>query len=307
MAGLIGGDCKTVKIISGSKPGGTTDTLARDLATSLMTSKVVGTAIVENKTGAAGQLAASTIATSGKCDVYMANAAPLSINQFTKKAPAPESIMTPVGMVAKYPNLFTVGKSLAGAKDFAAVVEMSKKAPLRYGTSGVGSINHLAMEKLKEETGLVADHIPYNGSNEAALALAAGTIDIVFDGAAPLMPLYEKYGFRMVGASTGETADTSVVIDGKTIRVPALVYKGKTFAAHSWIGLVGSKANANAAVVKDMNAALNQMLTDPAMKAKYEGGLGINLTPSTPEALGKYMQTQAVDWQSFALAHGKDQ
>ncbi len=293
--------CSTLKILVGSASGGTTDTLARDLARRTTAAPVT---VVDNKPGAAGQLAASATVNGTSCDVYMANAAPLAINEYTKNAPSAQATLAPIGQVARYPMLFTTGKSLAG-KSFDEVVKLSQTKPLTYATSGVGSINHLAMERLKEQTGLKAEHIPYKGSSEAALAVAAGEVDIAFDGAASLVPLMDK-GLKLLAATTGGTKDLPLNLGGKSVTVPALQVKGKPFEAYAWVGLVTSKSKADPAIIKDVNVALNGMLKDPAVVKKYQE-LGLELTPGTPEQLGAFMQKESVEWKTLATKYGKGQ
>lgn len=307
MAGIS--DCKSVRILVGSAVGGSSDTLARDLQQAIKGATV----IVENKPGAAGQIAAQSLIAGTKCDVYVSNPGPLAINEHIKPGVKPAlTTMNPIGKMAEYPLLFSVGPSLSKFKDFAAVVEFSKKSPkpLTYGSPGVGSVPHLAMEKLKRETGLVAEHVPYKGSSEAAQALAKGNeIDIAFDAATSLAPLMDR-GIRLLGASTGESKDFPVTLAGKEIPVPALMPQGKPFSAHVIVGVVGKlvdeKDRASAqAIVNDVNAGLNKMLTDPAMKKKYQG-LGMQLTPGTPADLGAVMKKESVEWKDLAVKYGKE-
>jgi len=225
--------------------------------------------------------------------------------------------MSPVGKIAEYPLILSIGSSLAGHKDLAAIIKYSKERetagkPLTYGSPGVGSVPHLAMEKLKRDTGLVATHVPYKGSSEAAQSLAAGDqIDFVFDAATSLVPVLKR-GVRMLGASTGEAKPFPVKLAGEEFHVPPLLAGNKPFAAHVIVGVVGKlfadgdkdKAGA-AAVVKDVNAALNRMLTDPAMTSKY-GALGLRLTPGTPDELGALMMKESVGWKDLAVKYGRE-
>jgi tripartite-type tricarboxylate transporter receptor subunit TctC len=131
---------------------------------------------------------------------------------------------------------------------------------LNYGSGGNGSAGHLAGEMFKQQAGIFAVHIPYNGGNPAQLALLSGQVDFNFDNLATAAPNIRSGKLKAIAVTT---AQPSSALPG----VPAVAATLKGFAIDTWWGLVAPAGTPHDVIVK-LNqafvAALNAPETRPA-------------------------------------------
>ena len=171
---------RSVKLVVPYAPGGFPDVVARVVADRL--GEQLGQPfLVENKTGAAGIVAADYVAKSAP-DGYtllLTDAQLWGITPAITKNPPfkPETDFEPVGLLATVSNYFTIISSLP-VSNFNEFVTLVKSKPLQYnyGSVGVGSITHLAMEYIMSLTQMKMVHVPYRGSSQVVPALLAGEV-----------------------------------------------------------------------------------------------------------------------------------
>src|SRR5690349_20139299 len=166
---------KTVKIIAPVQPGGGVDLTARTVADQL--SKAMGASfIVENISGGGGVIASQTVARAAP-DGYtlmLGYVATHGTNPAVRKVPYdPIKDFTPIAMVVGTPNVLVVGPKVP-APDLKSLIEYAKKNQVSYGSSGQGSLTHLAMEQLKQAAGFEAVHAPYRGIGPAITDVLGG-------------------------------------------------------------------------------------------------------------------------------------
>lgn len=195
-------------------PGGLPDTVARVLADHL-TQKLGQTVVVENRPGANGVVAANVIKTN-KADGYtflVTDGSMISINPHIYKnlSYAPLKDFVPVSLIATSPLFLAVNKSLKvnTFKEFVALIK-SKPDEYSYGSSGVGSTHHLAMEALKADLGLKMTHIPYRGSSQSIPALVGNQVQAAF-AALPSATIRRPARIRMRSASFSASSRSWVV------------------------------------------------------------------------------------------------
>ena len=172
---------RPVRWIVAYAAGGGTDTLARILGGNL-SPRLGQPVVVENRPGGAtniGAEAAARAAPDGHT-VFSADNGTLVFNPalFRKLPYDPERDFRPIGLMARFPLVLTAKQTSAfnGARDF---IEGAKARPgqIDYGSPGIGSPHHLAMERLAKETGTRLNHVPYRGAAPALNDLLAGTIE----------------------------------------------------------------------------------------------------------------------------------
>ncbi|HVJ24840.1 MAG TPA: tripartite tricarboxylate transporter substrate-binding protein, partial [Burkholderiales bacterium] len=174
---------KTVRIIVGLAPGGTTDVFTRTLAQRL-TEAWGQTVIVENRPGASGMIGAEAVAKAAP-DGYT-----LLVSPQTSLAVAPALYgkapydtakdFAPVSLLGSTPLVMIVHPSFP-AKSFADFVALAKKGtPLTYGSGGVGSSPHMTGELISAALGVKMNHVPYKGENPAIADTIGGQIPIMF-------------------------------------------------------------------------------------------------------------------------------
>lgn len=187
--------------------GGTTDILARLVAGKL--SEEMGQQfVVENKTGAGGNIAADYIAKI-EPDGYnflVGTPGTHGINPLVFKSMTydPAKDLAPVTIIARVPNLMSVTPSLQPktVAEFLAFVKSKPPGEILYGTPGLGSTAHLSTELFKSMTGLNMTHVPYKGSAPAVSDLIAGRIHVMIDNLPAVASFAEAGSVRPLAIST---------------------------------------------------------------------------------------------------------
>src|SRR3990172_8358712 len=179
---------RPVKIVVPYPPGGATDSAARVFAQGL--TELLGQQfLVENRAGGGTNIGAAYVAHSAPdgYTLYVANFASNGANKFLYKKLAfdPDKDFSPVALMTLSPMFLVVHPSVP-AKTVKDLVLLGKKNPgkLTYGSTGIGSPNHLAGELFRMETGIKVVHVPYKGSAMSSLALLGGETDYIFDATA---------------------------------------------------------------------------------------------------------------------------
>jgi tripartite-type tricarboxylate transporter receptor subunit TctC len=168
---------RPVRIVVGFGPGSTPDLMARLIAERLQP-RIGQAVVVENKPGAGGNIAADAVA-KAQPDGYTFGATipgPLVVNPMTMQLGYdPKTDLAPITILGTQPSVLVANTAL-GAADLRALVDLLKKSPgkYNYASVGVGTISHLAMELIAQQSGTEVVHVPYKGSPEAAQAVVAG-------------------------------------------------------------------------------------------------------------------------------------
>jgi tripartite-type tricarboxylate transporter receptor subunit TctC len=187
---------KPVRILVGYSPGGLPDTVARIVAQRLG-ERWGQQVVVENRPSANGVVAADAVAKAAP-DGYtllVTDSSTTAINPFIyAKLPYRAADLLPVSLIARAP-LFLAANDTIPAKTFQEFVALAKAQPgkLSYGSSGIGSTHHLAMESLKATLGLYIVHVPYRGTGQSVPALIGGQVPVVFS-AYPSLASYVRAG-----------------------------------------------------------------------------------------------------------------
>lgn len=280
--------------------GGAADQITRLVAHE--TSLVLGTPIIiDNKAGAAGMIAGEIVARAepdGKT-FFVGSNAPLVINQalYAKMPYDPEKSFVPVAGMGKSPLLLVTRPNL-GAKDVAALVAMGKKDPgkLTMGSASSGNITHLAGESASSMMGFKVTHVPFSGSAPAITSMMGDNVDIMFD-ALPSSMQQAKAG-KIVPLAILDSARFPQLPD-----VPTLKEVGFANAeASAWFGVV-APAKTSAAVVNDLNKAINEALKKPELVEKLRN-IGAVPMPGSPEVFAKFIADERAKWLPVAKSLG---
>jgi tripartite-type tricarboxylate transporter receptor subunit TctC len=173
---------KTVTIVVGASPGGSTDFSARLLADPLAIA-FGKPCIVENKAGASGNIAATQVARSradGHTMLMQYSGYHVGNPHLFDKMPWELKDFAPVAVVTFSPHVIAVHPAVK-ANNLKELAELAKASPgdLRYGSSGNGSIQHLAMEMFAQMTGVKLTHVPYKGAAPAVIDVIGGRVEIM--------------------------------------------------------------------------------------------------------------------------------
>jgi tripartite-type tricarboxylate transporter receptor subunit TctC len=284
---------KTVKIIAPVQPGGGVDLVARTMADRY--TKVFGqTFIVENQSGGGGSIASQATARAAP-DGYtlmLGYVGTHGTNPAVRKVPYDAiNDFTPVAMVGGTPNVLVVHPSVPAA-NLRELIEYAKKNPVSYGSSGQGTLTHLAMEQLKQAAGFDAVHAPYRGIAPGLTDLIGGQTQMMMPGLAAAIG-HIRAGKVKAIAVTGLKRHP-LIPDVPTFE--ELGYKG--FDGVQWYGIVGP-AKMPPEIVKQLNDEANKALATQEVRDRFAGE-ALEVMPMSSEQFGAYIKADIARWSKLA-------
>lgn len=230
---------RQIRLVVPFPPGGPTDAAARIVAEALRSSDGPPV-LVENKAGAAGTIGARQVRDAppdGRTLLIGNNQTHATAPFLIKDAGYdPVDDFTPIGAIGSFAHVLVVRKDLA-ATTFAELAALAEAKPGRvtYGSTGVGSGSHLAMEMLAARASLQLQHVPYQGAAQMVGDIAAGRLDASLAILPSVLPLVEAGAMRALVVAGAERVPA---LD----RVPTLSEMGLGGAeSESWLALFGPK------------------------------------------------------------------
>jgi tripartite-type tricarboxylate transporter receptor subunit TctC len=287
---------RPVRIIAPQAPGGGVDLIGRIVADKL--SQAFGqTFVIENQAGAGGSIATQTAARAAP-DGYtleIGYVATHATNPAVRKVPYdPIRDFTPIAMIGGTPNLLVVRPSVP-VKTLAEFVDYARKNRIDYGTSGVGTLNHLVMEQFKNAAGFKSLAIPYRSIGQAFIDIVGGQVQAIFPGLAAGLPHVRSGRVRAL-AVTGVTRHPLLP------DVPTFKESGyDNFEGVTWYGIVGP-AKLPAAITRELNEAINRMLAQPDFRDRLSGE-ALDPMPMSPDQFGRYIAKEIAHWTAVARAN----
>ncbi|MCP3387288.1 tripartite tricarboxylate transporter substrate binding protein [Bradyrhizobium sp. CCGB12] len=290
---------RPVKIVVPFPAGGSNDIIARIVAQKL-TERNGQTFLVENRSGAGGNIGAEAVA-SAEPDGYtllLTAPPPLTINgSLYKKLPFdPAKAFAPVALIASVPIVLVVNPSVP-AKNVGELIALAKAKPgtLNFGSSGIGSTNHLAGELLKSMAGIDIVHVPYRGAAPAMNDLLAGQIPFMFDNMPAVLPQVQGKAINAIAVAGARRAEA-------LSDVPVLAETIPGFEASSWFGLVAPAKTPQPALAK-LSGELESILKMPDVKKRL-AELGAEPGTVFGEAFGRFMTDETAKWGKIIKASG---
>lgn len=256
---------RPITILVGLPPGGVADLIARPLAFA-MEKTLKQRVLVENKIGATGAIATAAVA-NAKPDGYTALLAlsfisitPVAERLFNRKPPYEMNQLAPIALISADPAVLVVRNDAPWktAKDF---IDDAKKRPakINFGSSGIYSVNQLAMEVFAHAADIKLWHVPYNGVGPAIAALLGGQIEALASG--PGAVIGHVRGGRMRALATWGEKRLEALPD-----VPTIKELGYDAEFYIWSGLFAPAATPPA-VTAVLRNAVRQAVQDPDFKA----------------------------------------
>jgi len=282
---------KTTTIIVPFATGGTVDIVARQLAPDL--GKSLGdNIIVDNKGGAGGTIATAKLATSspdGKTIMFHHMGFVFNPALYEKLPFDTRKDIIPVADIGVTPNVLVVTNSLP-AKNITEFLAYARKNPgkINYGSGGVGSAGHLAMEMFEDAGNFQATHVPYKGSGPAITDLISGQIQAMLMTIASIKPYIDSGQVRAL-ATSGLARTPSLPT------LPTLNESGlKGFSFEPWYG-VFAPAKTPQKTLEQINAAVNEALKNPENQAKL-AGQGLEVKPMTMPQFAAMVDADLAKW-----------
>ena len=238
---------KPVRLVVPFAPGGSSEIVARAVAAEM--AKTLGQNVfVENKPGAAGNIAMQEVANStDEHTIILGHIGTLAVNPYIfPKLPYDASRdFAPITLVSKVPSLYVVHPDLPvkNIKEFVALAK-AKPGQLNYGSAGNGSAGHLAMEYLKMVSNTFMLHVPYRGTGPMLTDLMAGRLQAASVGAPALLSFIKAGKLRCIGTGTAQRLP-------QLADVPTVAEQGFAgFEMTQWYGLLAPRKWAPAHLAK---------------------------------------------------------
>jgi len=289
---------RPVKIIAPQAPGGGVDLVARIVADRLRLA-MGQSFVVENQAGAGGAIATQLTARA-PADGYtlmIGYVATHATNPAVKTNLGYDAVkdFTPIAMIGGTPNLMVVAREVpvTTLQEFVAYAK-ANPSKVNYGTSGVGTLNHLLMEQFKHASGAPVLAVPYRSIGQAFTDAMGGQVQVIFPGLAAAMPHVRAGAFKPL-AVTGERRHPLLP------NVPTFKESGyEGFNGLTWYGIVGP-AKLPEPIVKKLNEAINRILATPDFRDTLAAE-ALNVMPMTPPQFGQYIADEIAHWRDVAHA-----
>ena len=292
---------RPVRVMVGFAPGGPNDIIARAYGARL--AEALGQPfVVENRTGAAGNLAAEAVARAAP-DGYTLMLGSTGTNAVNPSlyANLPFDLvrdLTPVSVVATSPSALAVHPNVP-AHSVRELIALARSQPgkLTYASAGSGSSQHLSAELFKQAAGVDIVHVPYKGAAPGITDLVAGQVDMSFAPVANVVP-HAKAGKLRLLALTG--ASRSDFAPG----VPTIAESGLPgFDVTTWYAMFAT-AGTSAETVQRLNAELRKIARIPQLREQLTN-MGIDATVSaSPAEARAYRDGEAERWGKLVRALG---
>jgi tripartite-type tricarboxylate transporter receptor subunit TctC len=291
---------KPIRLVVPFAPGGSSSIVARSVAAEM--EKGLGQPIVvDNKPGGGGNVAMVEVA-KAEPDGYtliIGHVGSLAMNPFMyDKLPYDvDRDFAAVSLLAIVPAIFVVHESVP-AKNLQEFVALAKAQPgkLNYGSAGNGSAGHLAMEYLKQTTGIDIQHVPYKGTGPNIIDLVAGRTQAASAGTPPLMPHVKSGKLRVIAVGTAKRLHT--LPDVGTVAEQG--YPG--FETSQWYGL-NAPAKTPEAIIKRLAAEAAKAAHSASVKERFAAD-DAEAVGSTPAEYAAFIKKEQARWSKVVRAAG---
>ena len=290
---------KPIRFLVGQAPGGATDIVARLVANKM--SELLGqNIVVENRTGAAGSIAAASVAKApadGYTLLVVSSSYAINPSLYTSLPFDPQKDLAPVSLLAEAPFLLVVHPSIP-ATSVRELIGLAKARPgaLTYGSGGMGSSGHLAGALFEGAAGIKLTHVPYKGAGQALVDVLAGQITFMFASVLSSTPHVKQQRLRVLGV-------TSAKRSGALPQVPTIAEAGlRGYATTTWYGVL-APATTPAAVIERIAGATNKAVSAPELRDRMLGD-GAEPVGSAPAAFQSHIATEMAKWRKVVKSAG---
>ena len=297
---------KSLRLIVGFTPAGTTDIAARILAQALG-ARLGQQVVVENRPGAGSNIANEVVA---KADpdgytLLMATISSAAINYglYGPRMPIKPEDLAAVGLLLRVPNVIFVNNDLP-VRSLRELVAYAKANPgkLNHGSSGSGTSLHMTGELLKSVAGIQMTHVPFRGAGPMIQEIIAGRVEVGVDNLPSVIGHLREGRLRPLAMTT---ATRSPALPN----CPTTAEEGLPgVEATAWFGLQ-APARTPREIVQRLGAEMDAVVKDPAVWARLEdlGGMKPELTPdggTSPEGFDRFIRAEIAKWAEVVRISG---
>ncbi|OAI51855.1 ABC transporter substrate-binding protein [Betaproteobacteria bacterium SCGC AG-212-J23] len=291
---------KPIRLVVPYAAGGTSDILARQIGPKL-TEAWNQPVVVENKTGANGNVGADFVAKSAP-DGYTllltdVGGLVISASVYPQLPFNPSKDFSPVVMVSYSPHVLAVHPSVK-ANNVTELIALAKANPgkLNFAVSGIGGAPQLAGIEFAQRTGVQWTYIPYKGGSDAVTGVAGGQAEVLFNGMLATWPSVTGGRLRALGISSSQRVPAAP--DTPTVAEQGL----PGFETGSFQGVVGPAGIPKDTIAK-LNGELVKVLNTAEMKERF-AKQGTEVRTGTPESFGRWLATEQAKWAKVVRESG---
>ncbi len=289
---------KPIRLLVPFAPGGSSTLVARFMSEEM--AKALGTSfIIENKPGGGGNIAMQEVARAAP-DGYtliIGHVGSLAMNPYMyERLPYDvDKDFAPVSLLAVVPNIFVVYHEVP-AKDLREFVALAKAKPgqINYGSAGNGSAGHLAMEYLKQVSGMELQHVPYKGTGPNVTDLIAGRTQATSAGTPPLLPHVKSGKLRVIAVGTSKRLHS--IPDVPTVAEQG--YPG--FETSQWYGL-NAPAGTPEPIVRRLAEEAAKAAQSPLVLERFKPD-DAEAVGSTPKEYAAFIKKEQERWSKVVRA-----
>ena len=289
---------RPVRFVVGYPAGGATDILARLIGQKL-SERTGQQFVVENKPGAGNNIGTESVVNAEPDGYTILLVNPANYINATLYAKLNFNFLRDIAPVAAFhrtANVMTVGKDVT-AKNVADFIAEVKANPgkINMASSGNGTSVHLSGEMFMMMSGVKMQHIPYRGAAPAITDMLGGQVQVIFDNMPSIIQHIRAGSLRALAVTTAERS--SLLPD-----VPTVAETVPGYEASALFGM-GAPKKTPPEIIAKLNADVNAVLADPAVKAKLID-LGGDPLIGPPEAFGKMITDETAKWEKVVKAAG---
>ncbi len=291
---------RPIRLVVPFPAGSSPDIVARLVAEPLAAALGVAV-IVDNKPGAGGNIGTASVARAvpdGQTWLFTIQGPLVTAPLLTRRLGYdPQRDLVPVTLVATSPNLLVVDPrtGVNGVAEFGRAAQ-ANAGRWNYGSVGIGSASHLAMESFKRRAGIDLAHVPYPGFPQIVQALLAGDVQAAF-----MVP-----GIAMGAVSAGRLKALAVTSLGRAASLPALPTLAESgfagFEAISWQAVL-APAGTSAAQVQRLSSELVRILKTDTLRTRLLQQ-HFSAVGTAPEGLARWMTDERLRWSQVIRAAG---
>lgn len=289
-----------IRIIIGFAPGGPTDILARTVADQL-TAALPQPAVVENRPGAAGNLAAELVikAPPDGYTLFVGGMGPFSVNGALyggRLGYDPDRDFAPITVVGRSPMMLGVHPPLPihSVKELVAYAK-ANAGKMNHASPGVGTSGHLADELFRSLVGFESTNVPYKSSPMVLTAISQGETQWGFDVPLTMMPLHRGGKIRVIAIATAERSP-------QFPDIPTLAEQGFPDApVYAWFAAAAPAATPKP-IVEKLNAVITASLRTDVVRERL-AGIGMEPAPMTPAESTTYFKAERERWNKVIEAN----
>lgn len=289
-----------IRMIVPFAAGGTADIFARFVAEHLRTA--LGKPVVVENVGGAGGMVGITQLARANADGYtigLASTSALAINPTLSKATITYKVedLAPISQIATVPNVLAVNPGKIGAKTVPELIAYLKSKPdtVTYGSSGVGTSQHLAAELFQQMAGVSMIHVPYRGSSQMVPDLLSGAVELTFDNVPLILPYAKEGKLRFLATATPERAEFDASLPAVSEFLPG-------FEATAWHGFL-APAKTPRPIVEQLANAIKALMEQPATKTRF-AELGATAVATGPDEFATKIEVETKRWKGVIESRG---